>query len=239
MSTNTTAPDWKHKALDIVKHLTWLRLILYVVAVVFAISAYTVWENRQNLFNRASISLNSTVDDFILEPPTKVGQGIIADFMKQHPDVVMLSIFDANPIDNTRTVIYRTFNDPKLRVYIDARVVETPHVGDGPLFTADTENNKHVLAILNGEFGCSDIRTTSMFARAYPEAAERAPYQCRIPLPPSFGKATGWFAIQLAHAPNGDAYEQLKIEALLMSLNYYNLEVLKQAQAARDRGRQN
>lgn len=229
--------DFKTKVVDLVKTLTWTRLALYTVTALLAVSLYTVWENRQNLLTRVSTSLNSTVDDFILEAPTKVGVGIVTDFMKQHPAVQMITIVDANPIDNTRVIVHRSFNDQKVKAYIEARTGEYPRAGDGPLFTADADNNKIVLSILNGEFSCSPVREYSIFARAFPELAGKTTYQCRVPLPPSFGKATGWFSLLLKEPLSAEEYDHIKIDSLLMSLNYYNLEVLKQAQPVTRPGR--
>jgi hypothetical protein len=223
--------DFKAKVLDFVKHLTWSRLALYVVTATFAISAYTVWENRQNLFNRAGTSLNNTVDDFALDAPSKVGVGIVADFMARHPEVAMISVVDANPIANQRIVVYRAFNDRRVQANVEQRLAHNSSVGDGPLFTADHDNNKQVLSILNGEFTCSEVRPDSQLATSYPELLPMTPYSCRIPLPPSFGKATGWFSLLMAKPPaTGEYYDRLKFESLMMSLNYYNLEVLKQGQ---------
>lgn len=222
--------DFKTRALDFARTLTWKRLGLYAVAAFLALSMYTVWENRQNLFTRVSTSLNSTVDDFILEQPTKVGVGIVNDFLKQHPNVQMLTIVDANPIDNTRIIVHRAFNDGRVRTYVEERAAEIPRVGDGPLFTADADNNKIVLSILNGEFSCSLVTEYSIFARAFPDLMTSRTFQCRVPLPPSFGKATGWFSLLLAQPLTAEEYDHIKIDSLLMSLNYYNLEVLRQAQ---------
>lgn len=226
----SAATDFKTKVIDFMTKMTWGRLALYVVTAAFAISMYTLWENRQQLFTTSSRSLNGTIDDFILETPGKVGEGMIRDFLKAHPSVLMISMIDANPIANERKVVYRDFNSARLKSTVETQVAINPTAGDGPLFNADETNNKQILAILNGEFTCSPVRPQGPFGRAYPDLNALNLYQCRVPLPPAFGKATGWFSLIMEAAPPSvEVYDQLKIESLLLSLNYYNLEILKQA----------
>lgn len=216
--------DIKESVADFILHITWGKLIRTVIAGLVIISLIAIYENRQVFFNKINFSLNNTVDDFELKPPRLEGQKIIASFMNKNKEVVMLSVLDANPVTNRRNVVYRDFNDSKIKTLVDRYVLENPTVGDGALFTTDPINNKQILAILNGEFFCAENKN-SIITQAFPGAAKQVVYSCRVPLPPSFGKATGWITLHLNKWPLED-YDQFKSDALLMSLNYYNREVL-------------
>lgn len=216
--------DIKNSLADFILNVTWSRLIKTVIAGLVVISLVVVYENRQVFFNKINAGLNNTVDDFELKPPRLEGQKIIAGFMNGNKEVVMLSVLDANPVTNRRNVVYRDFNDPKIKNVVDRYVLENPTIGDGALFTTDPINNKQILAILNGEFFCAENKN-SIISQAFPEAAKQIVYSCRVPLPPSFGKATGWITLHLNKWPLDD-YDRFKSDSLLMSLNYYNREVL-------------
>ena len=214
--------DLKSKAFDFFSRLTWKRLIISIIAGAFAISMFTLYENRQTLFDQAKTGLNSTVDDLELKAPGKVGQALIQEFMKKHPEVLMLSLLDANPLSNQRIVVYRAFNSAQLEAEVLSQTLKVPTAGDGPLFTNDPENNKQVLAILNGEFYCSP--PTGILLTAFPEQGKLVKQQCRVPLPPSFGKATGWMTLHMRDWPMA-SYDLMKNDSLVLSLEYYRREV--------------
>lgn len=219
--------DFKQKVLEFFTHLTWPKFALYAVTAAFSISTFTIWENRQNLFTKIEMSFNNAVDDYKLHYPSKDGVGIISEFMRNNPEVLMLSIVDANPIDNDRIVVYRHYNDKRFAQYAgQARPVEVYMAGNPPLFTSDVENNKLILAMLRGEFYCIPSTQDQLLQRRYPSVALASPFQCRVPIPPSFGKATGWFELQLSD-PLDQSQDRLKVESLVMSLRYFETEVMR------------
>lgn len=217
--------DIKVKAFDFFTKLTWRRLLISFIAATFSITLYTVWENRQTLFDVGKTGLNGVVGDYPLNPPGKTGKAIVNDFLKRHPEVLMLSLLDADPETNTRKVIARFSLDQDVLSAIEQETKGLPGIGNGPLFTADPENNLQVLAIINGEFKCA--KTSGIVLRVFPEFSKRVVWQCRVPVPPAFNKATGWMTLHLSKWPlTADQEFDLKSDSLTMANDYYNREVL-------------
>lgn len=206
--------------------LTWPKLALALVAVTSGITMYTLYENRQKVFEFQT-GARGQADDFELMAPTKDGKAIFEAFLKLHPEVAYIALVDANPLSNRRITVARFYNDKEIQGIIENATRDTPSLGDGPLLTADPILNKQVLAILAGEFYC-DPAKDGVIAKVFPEAAKRLSYTCRVPLPPAFNKATGWLAIHLNKWPSDDL-EKFKIDALTLSLSYYNAGILKQS----------
>lgn len=213
----------KNKIWEWFAHLTVKRLLISAVAGLVAIAGYTLWENRQKVFDNQTIKYNG---DYVLQKPGAEGNKVVGQFVNSHPEIVMVTLLDANPISNRRQVVSRWFNDPTVQSAVETITTANPTVGDGALFTADHENNKQVLAVLSGEFYCAPSGG-GIITQAFPEVAKKVKYSCRIPLPPAFGKATGWFTVHLSKWPLDDL-DRFKTDALTMSLTYYNAEILKQ-----------
>lgn len=226
-------PGLKEKLVDIFFKLTLPRALLSFFIVILVIFCVTIYENRQELFTKtASIVVVNKANpipagDYGLYAPSPEGAALLDAYLKLHPDIVMLSVLDANQVQNRKTVVYRSFNDPAIKLLVEKEALVNPAIGDGALFTTDPDNNIQVLAILNGEFYCT--KPGGAIVNAFPDIKSTIAYQCRIPLPPAFGKATGWITLDLKGWPPKD-YDHFKTEALLLSLEYYNKEVLKAKQ---------
>jgi hypothetical protein len=214
--------DLKSKVWEWFAHLTVKRLIISAVAGAIGIGGWTLWENRQHVFDRQAIKYDG---DYKLPPPSADAQVLVQAFVNLRPEIVMVTLLDANPVSNTRNVVHRWFNEAAVRESVERVTKVNPLAGDGALFTSDPENNKQVLAVLSGEFYCAPV--SGIILTAYPEVAKRVKYSCRVPLPPAFGKATGWFAVHLEKWPPADM-DNFKSLALMMSLTFYNREILKQ-----------
>lgn len=213
----------KNKVWDWFAHLTVKRLAISALAGALTIAGWTLWENRQKVFESQSIRYNG---DYVLEKPSEKGQAIVSVFHKSRPEIVMITLLDANPVSNRREVVYRWFSDTATKTAVETQTSMNPTIGDGALFSQDPENNKQVLAVLSGEFYCAPA-AGGIINIAFPDVAKRVKFSCRVPLPPAFGKATGWFTIHLTKWPLDDI-DRFKTEALTMSLTYFNSEILKQ-----------
>lgn len=211
----------QEKLLEFLKDLTWTKYTLTLVAVISGIALFAVFENRQKVYDR--ITPHVVTDDMLLEKPSNRGRQIIAELVARHPEIVLVTLIDADPLRNMRRPIYRHFNHSKLEDVIKQQE-ESGRDGSGPLYTSDESNNRQMLAIMSGEFFCSPVDEGS-FAKMFPGVGEIAKYSCRVPLPPAFGKATGWFSIHISKWPPEHGLDQLKFDALSMSLSYFNVEI--------------
>lgn len=203
--------------------LTWPKLIIAATAVVVGIAGLTLYENRQKVF--ADLQSARLTDDFKIEPPTKAGDEVFEAFLRSHPEVLMISLIDANPITNRREVVRRYFNNSDLKKVVLDAVAVNPGIGDGPLLTAEPQMNSQVLKILNGEFHCDPAAVGPIF-KAFPDAIRVVKYSCRVPLPPAFNRATGWLTLHLSKWPIDDL-ERFKMAGLQLSQTYYYTDISK------------
>jgi len=114
--------------------------------------------------------------------------------------------------------VHRFFNSDSFEELFKRADQERPGSGDGPLFTEDPANNAQVLAVVNGEFLCTDV-TNSILVKQFPHIAKAIVLSCRVPLPPAFGKAGGWFAMHMMHEPTD--LSTFKTDALTLSYLYF------------------
>jgi hypothetical protein len=210
------------KVFDWFTTLTWPKYVLSTIAAATVITMVTLYENRQQVFEHRTPGVT---EDFELKQPSKDGVAIFENFLKAHPYVAYISLIDANPITNRRTVVARFYNDEQIKVMIESELADNPTAGDGSLFMNDPILNKQVLSILAGEFHC-DPAKVGVIAKAFPEVAKRLKYSCRLPLPPAFGKATGWITLHLDKWPL-DNLDSFKVDALTLSLLYYETDITK------------
>lgn len=226
---NTTS--LKEKILDYFFKLTIERLIISFLAAIMIIAALTLYENRQYVFRQTSVVVvNKAIlptGDYSLVPPSPEGVIILDGYLAKNPEVLMLSVVDANQIENRRVTVHRAFSDLAVKTIVEKSTKSNPAIGSGPLFTTESENNIQILAVLNGEFYCT--KPSNIGSYVPEEIRGMIVYECRTPLPPAFGKATGWITLHLKSWPPIN-YDYFKSEALIFSLEYYNKEVLKAKQ---------
>jgi hypothetical protein len=207
--------EHKTKILTFISRLTIKRVIVIALAGVVGLAGLVVYENRQKLFD--STMKVVTLGDFVVDTPTEKQTALISTFMANHPEVLFITLVDADPVRNTRKVIHRFFNEDITRDYFAKIDKSRPGLGDGPLFTDSEANNAQVLSVANGEWFCSSTKG-GILEKQFPQIAEQVTQTCRAPLPPAFRKAGGWFSIHLKG--NADM-ASLKIDSLTMSFLYF------------------
>lgn len=204
--------------------LTFYRLLLLIVFVAVFVTGYTLWENRQTLYNRASVI--KITGDYELSVPTYKAKELLSTFVKTHPEVVFLGVIDADPIRNRRTPKYRVYGNYLVESIVGI-ALESGVTGVLPLYSYDETNNKAVLSVMSGEFTCSPATPGSGLLFAMPELVPHIAATCRVPIPPAYNEATGWIALHLSTWPPKGGLDNLKFDALNMAIAYYNIEISK------------
>lgn len=202
------------------KTATWTKVLIGAVSGSLLIIGYTVWENRQRVYDRVWQPVAK--GDWPLQPPGEAGKALLADFSKRYPNVAMIAVVDADPIANTRQAVYRHFNNKALeRVIADAE--QNGKAPRGLLYGVDSDSNRLTLAVLNAQVLCEDA-TKGFFAKTYPESAAMLVTSCRTPLPPIYGMTTGWlslhFTTKVSETP------ELTMDLLNLAQSYYKAEIL-------------
>lgn len=209
------------KLWSVVSKTTFKQLIVLIIAALCAILLYTAYENRQDAYNKLSIS--RITSDFPITGPSFAAEKMVNVFMKKHKDIALMAIIDANPVENKRVPVYRAYNNLYVKSVIEDALKVDPSTGIGPLFTASQENNRQILAIMSGEMLCVPSKE-GIVGKVFPVIVSSLVYSCRVPLPPAFNKATGWISLHFDKWPI-ENFEQLKYDALSLSANFYELEI--------------
>lgn len=208
---------------SILQHVTIARVFLVLLMFFGLLVMYTAFEHRHEVYSKAGLKYDG---DYEITPPSDKGRKLVENFMAKYPNIAMITLIDADPISNRRKPVARFFANRELELIFDSVLRKNSNAGDGPLLTSSPDNNAYVLAIMNGEFSCSPNKNT-ILTNQFPGSEKIVSYSCRVPLPPAYNKATGWFTIQLQKWPD-ERIEDLKVDALNMSLQYYNLEIKKE-----------
>lgn len=206
--------------------LTFARVMLFTLFIAVFITTYTLWENRQTLYNRASVV--KITGDFELGIPGKDAKQLIDTFVATHPDILVAAVIDADPIRNRRIPRYRSYGNKQVEE-IFAEALTYGMTGIQPLYNSDELNNKQILSVMSGEFSCSPALQNSGVLQAMPSMSKYIVASCRIPIPPAYNEATGWIGIHLKKWPPSGGLDSLKFDSLNMAIAYYNLEISKKS----------
>jgi hypothetical protein len=178
------------------------KLFAILLMAVFTFAGYFVWQNQAFLLGayKEQKKLPAIAEDRVED---------VAAHLFKHTDAVAVTIFKVNPIFGTR-VLYRAYTK-------DGR--DKTHEGlDVGLFTANSSNNKDVVALMAGEIPCSAYKTAqSEIGLWYIEKGMT--YGCRVSVPPEQGKFVGQITVGWREEPpDVDAYRTLlQIAATMLS----------------------
>jgi len=178
------------------------KLFAIVLMAVFAFTGYFVWQNQEFLIGayKEQKKLPTIAEDRVED---------VAAHLFKNTGAVVVAIFKVNPIFGTR-VLYRAYTK-------DGR--DKTHEGlDVGLFTANTSNNRDVVALMAGEIPCSAYKTAqSEIGLWYIEKG--VTYGCRVSVPPERGKFIGQITVGWKEEPpDVDAYRVLlQIAATMLS----------------------
>jgi len=178
------------------------KLFAIVLMAVFAFTGYFVWQNQEFLIGayKEQKKLPTIAEDRVED---------VAAHLFKNTGAVVVAIFKVNPIFGTR-VLYRAYTK-------DGR--DKTHEGlDVGLFTANTSNNRDVVALMAGEIPCGAYKTAqSEIGLWYIEKG--VVYGCRVSVPPEQGKFIGQITVGWKEEPpDVDAYRVLlQIAATMLS----------------------
>jgi len=119
------------------------KLFAIVLMAVFAFTGYFVWQNQALLIGayKEQKKLPTIAEDRVED---------VAAHLFKHTDAAIVAIFKVNPIFGTR-ILYRAYTK-------DGR--DKTHEGlDVGLFTANSANNRDVVALMASEIPCGAYKT--------------------------------------------------------------------------------
>lgn len=135
-----------------------------------------------------------------------------------------ISAISINSIDfrtNTRQIVYFSTNNRNLReIYNRYEVEGIIH----PLFGNNTEINKRIIELINGEFICSKY-IPILGGISVPESKEYIDTVCSSSIPPYYGKIVGTINIYLKREPSKEEIDQVRFLSKSLSAFVYSKEL--------------
>lgn len=201
-------------ALKLLRALTLKRVGLLALTVLIAIIGMIAWIDREYLagtIQPAKLSIDNSsplaLNDVKRIPIDKI--------LKEKTSIVSsIGIVSVNAQANTRRLIYFDSNDQNvLRQYKDA--VESRVSVDVPLFSSNSDDNKVLIRLLNGELVCRpwDESVTSRYLQNVD-----IKYVCSVGVPPVYGRFRGIVIMFLRVEPS--EYDSHRIRILLRKLSF-------------------
>lgn len=205
--------------------LTWKKLVQLLAFIFIMGLAWATYENRETIYGyvtqkRIDPAASLTRE---LSKSTKVQ---INSITEKSDLIVRVTVVVADFQRNQRIEVYSyvSSNQPGLKRMYEIFLANS--IGNPPLFSDNVEDNKKLVALINGEFVCSPY-DTSFNQRLAPETAAYIKYSCSNGIPASYGRFTGIITLYLNRAPRPDESEQLRIVAKNLSTLIFDTDLNK------------
>ena len=184
----------------------------------------TVYEHREKIaeFNPPKNSINKEY------PPFNIGEQSsikISNFVKDHANIVGVSVLSANLLKNTRTRVFHfaDVTSTKFGAISVSQQFSGPKLL--PLFSSNEINNEQMVRLLNGQFTCANY-DTSLISEANPKPEDANMSICRISLPTYAGNFYGWIAIFVNKKLTTEEQLRLKILSEDLANHVYEKDVM-------------
>jgi len=201
------------------RYVTPIKTFLLVVTVFAMMTAAVIWENRQSVYNKV-MDVDAKGDIRALALSEKSRARLDALVTRKSSYVIAGTAMGINIALNTRSVIYRVFNDKELELRI--RTVDAREGIDLPLFSSNEIQNKQVLSLLRGEFSCSRSPSIPGDSRYGSVISDKVTTTCRVPIPPAYGHLMGYIVFFLSREPTDNEIDELRSDAYTISMAIYN-----------------
>lgn len=209
-------------ATKLVKTITFSRVLLWTLAAIVGIAAWTSYEHRDELFQASPLARptggNVVGEVFKISDETKTR---VKQYVKDDEDIVGLSILSADIRLNTRISLF-FYGDGIDGSNAPARAQVIDRL---PLFTRSDENNRQIVKLINGEFSCAPYAESTL-AHAAPDINKDVVTICRASLPPYYGHFSGFVTVFLRTDPDVERQVRLKNQLEQLATEIYFRDVV-------------
>lgn len=217
-------PKVSDALIKLVTFMTWPRFLKTTATLIFAISMWTLFENRQSVYTGLIASKGSVT---MIEAP--VGEATVKAvneiLSKAAGKVVAVQFVSVDFKTNTRATVY--FESTNANMNMVMSNFQNRKLTDTAFFNQDTQNNERNTAIINGEFICSKLVDIAVFQRA-PQLRDYSDIVCSVSLPPYPGFFSGYVNIYIKGSLVGDELADIRTAARKLAIVAYDLDVRKQ-----------
>lgn len=188
--------------------LTWKKLI-QLIAFIFIIGlTWATYENRDVIYGFVSQKRIDPVTPHVRSLSKKTSDEINA-VSERSELIIGMQVVLADFQKNQRVVIYTYIDENRVMLKQLYSRYQNTSIDNVPLFSDSVEDNKHLVALINGEFSCRPFAET-LSAKIAPEAGQYIKYTCSNGIPASYGRFTGLIVVYLQRQPTPEEYDQIR-----------------------------
>lgn len=202
----------------VVDHTNLWKLIT-IMASLLAVIALGIFGYQQRTPILESL-VGHKLKSSIVPMPSEITRNELEAFVKNHPTVVGVNIGKANFVENYREFTYFFFKNNDVN---DSW--ETTPANQVPLFGDDTTANARIVALINGQFVCTNTEVT-VAARLHTILNKYSKTTCSVAIPPGYGDFSGWINIFLTVEPTFQQMEALRKDAEALSKSMYERDII-------------
>lgn len=201
------------------KGIVWVspkRILMLAFMAIVTIFSITLFEER-SVVNGLFTQEQSAPRDLNVVLSERVRKRI-DDTVIRSPLIVGARVVSANLKVNQRAQVYYYTDDPVVQSQWDQYIRERGNTQ--AIFSSDQVNNLQMVAVINGEFACSEFKD-SLIGKVMPSLEGHIKYSCRVGIPPYYGDFSGYLVFWLKDAPDEGMTNEVRIEAVRLANDIY------------------
>jgi hypothetical protein len=219
-----------HSLLTHVQKVTFVEILATVCVSIMFVAIGILYEARTSVIQRYIVpetqqTASPLANQLVLSPES---MEMVAKFAKAHTEVAMVGVVSVNMTANQRTNLLRVYNDKVLEQVVAQRESKESipyNQRPFPLFSDNITQNTMISSLLAGEFTCS-ATDNAMFSPQY-NLEERMKTSCRVPIPPFYGRFTGYLIMHSSRELSIYEVEELKAASLRLSIDMYYTDIVR------------
>ena len=215
--------DFKYVT-GVLRELSWTKIAQVAVFCLIIVAFTVLWASREGIYQ--SISVGSIPTNKMFETIYMSSRSI--EETKQalnkldHTGAIGIQIINVDFRKNIRTQAFFASNNDKFKKSVDDYLALMGGTGTS-IFTNNEVNNKRIIDLLNGNFICTPYEDT-LAPLIYQGTLAYVKYVCSVPIPPYYGKFTGYVNVYLTEKPT-----DTKIAAIRQSMSELSIIVYEEA----------
>lgn len=219
-----------HSLLTHVQKTTLVEILATVCVSIMFVAIGILYEARTSIIQRhflpQVLMATDPIATRLMLSSTSVE--LVTKFAEAHKEIAVVGVVSVDLPANQRTNVLRVYNDKALEQLVKTREAASAMPYNQvafPLFSNNVVQNSMISTLLAGEFTCSATES-AMFSPSY-NLEERLKTSCRVPIPPFYGRLTGYLVMHSARELSIYETEALKAASLRLSMDLYYTDVVR------------
>lgn len=208
----------------IFRDLSWIKILQFSLFCLITLVFLIFWEVRPQVYE--SLKINAIPSGKILESvimTPKSAQETQKSLKKiTHTSTIAIQVISVDFKKNIKTQAHIESNNQEFRKSVEDYL--TIRSGSGmPVFGSKESNNRRIVELINGNFVCTPYTETAEPAM-YLNTTGIVHYVCSVPIPPFYGKFTGYITAYISKKPT-----EADLAAIRQTLNELSIIVYEES----------